>query len=194
MGVCYLAVRAANNPKATDCNEHECLSRAGPVAQKPTTASRNLVEFGQSRGSNRIRTFPRAVASAAGARRRCSGRARHARLRPPFGPAGGRRRARYKGGASQPGVAGHCCMRTEPQGSDLRIAESTRRGSKSHPYGIRPRLPFHWHIALECHRTRLPEAPGEQSRVLSSFVSAELPTIAPVRFQFELIAETQHQW
>src|ERR1700730_3549694 len=34
------------------------------------------------------------------------------------------------------------------------------------------------------------EAPGEQSRVLSSFVSAELPTIAPVRFQFELIAET----
>jgi hypothetical protein len=34
------------------------------------------------------------------------------------------------------------------------------------------------------------EAPGEQSRVLSSFVSAELPTIAPVRFQFELITQT----
>ena len=42
------------------------------------------------------------------------------------------------------------------QGSDLRIAESTRRGPKPHPYGIRARLPFHWHIALECHRTRLP--------------------------------------
>jgi DNA-binding winged helix-turn-helix (wHTH) protein len=40
------------------------------VAQKPGTASRNLVEFGQRRGSNRIRPFPRAVAPAAAARGR----------------------------------------------------------------------------------------------------------------------------
>ena len=91
-----LAVRAANNPKAMGCNEHECLSRAGPMARKPATASRNLVEFDQRRGSNRIRPFPRAVAPAASARRRCSGRDWNSHLRPPSGPAGGRWRARQK--------------------------------------------------------------------------------------------------
>jgi DNA-binding winged helix-turn-helix (wHTH) protein len=34
------------------------------------------------------------------------------------------------------------------------------------------------------------KAPGEQSCGLSSFASAELPTIAPAWFQFELVAET----
>jgi hypothetical protein len=34
------------------------------------------------------------------------------------------------------------------------------------------------------------DAPGEQSCGLSSVASAELPAIAPVWFQFELLAET----
>ena len=87
-----------------------------------------------------------------------------------------------KGGAPQPGVAGGCCVGREPQGSDLRLAQSTRRGPQSHPYGIRARLPVHWHIALECHRARLPRPRASKAAGLSSFVSAELPTIAPVWF------------
>jgi hypothetical protein len=48
-------------------------------------------------------------------------------------------------------VAEHRSIGREPEGSRLRIAQSTGRGPRSHTHGIRPRLPFHWHIALECH-------------------------------------------
>jgi hypothetical protein len=66
--------------------------------------------------------------------------------------------------------------------SDENLAQSTRREPQSHPYGIRARLPVHWHIALECHRARLPRPQASKAAGLSSFVSAELPTIAPVWF------------
>jgi hypothetical protein len=81
-------------------------------------------------------------------------------------------------------------MRTEYQSSDLRVAQSTRRGPQSYPYGIRARLPAHWHSALECHRARLPKPQASKVAGLSSFLSAERPAIAAVWFQFELVAET----
>ena len=76
-------------------------------AHKSAARRRKLVTPGnrRQRGS-RIRPFPRPVATAAAARRRRSGRARHARLRSPAGPVGGRRRARHERGAHEPGVAG----------------------------------------------------------------------------------------
>jgi hypothetical protein len=61
------------------------------------------------------------------------------------------RRACHKGGASQPGMAERRRIGREPEGSDLSVAESTGRGPRSHPHGIRPRLPVHRYAALECH-------------------------------------------
>ena len=95
-----------------------------------------------------------------------------------------------KKGASRPGVAERRSIGREPQSSDLRLAQSTGRRPPSHPYGIRARLPVHWHIALERHRTRLPRPQASKAAGVSSFGSAELPAIALVWFQFELVAET----
>ena len=78
----------------------------------------------------------------------------------------------------------------EPEGSDLRVAQSTRRGAQFHPHGIRPRLPVHWHVARQCHCARLPRLQANKPAGLSSFASAELLAIAPVWFQFELVTET----
>jgi hypothetical protein len=86
-------------------------------------------------------------------------------------------------------AGGGCSPTVFRSSSALRVAQSTRRGPKSHPYGIRPRPPFHWHIALECHRTRLPRPQASKAAGLSSFASAEL-LAAPVWLQFELVTET----
>ena len=158
------------------------------MAQKLATALCNRLEFSRSRRRPRIRKIPRTVAPAAAACRRCSNRARHPRLRPSSGPAGGRRRARHKGTAFRPGVAGDCRVGREPQGSHLRVAQSTRFGPQSDPYGIWARLPVHWNIALQSHRARSPRS--QASKAAGSSSSAERPTIAPVWFQFELVAET----
>ena len=119
-------------------------------ASKPGAPRRKLVTPGnRRRRRSRIRPFPRPLATAAAACRRRSGRTRHARLRSPHGPSGSRWRARHERRAHRPGVAKRRSIGRELEVSSLGIAQSAGRGPRSHPYGVRPRLPIHRRTARE---------------------------------------------
>jgi hypothetical protein len=91
----------------------------------------------------RVRPFPPIDAAPAVARRWCTGRTWHTRLRSPDGSHRRRRGACHKGRTAGPCLAGHFCGRIQSQGSGLRVAQGSRRGPRLYPDGIRPRLSFY---------------------------------------------------
>ena len=83
-----------------------------------------------------------ATPAAIGSRRRAD-RVGDTRFRSPPGLAGGRRIAGHQRRAHEPCVARHRRRGGEPEGSDLPVAQGSRRRPQFYPDRVRPRLPLH---------------------------------------------------